>query len=784
MFSKSNHFQQRVWSEIVRRGQDAVDSIHLNRDLSRCVWIPVILFTLGLFASACGTLPELGNAATETRPPVEVAVTRSPVPEIAIRSYYEAWQKGEYVSMYKQISKASQASIAQAEFVEYFTELQAQATLRSVEYQIQSQMASDSSAAVTVNQIWHTSLVGDIARSISIPLSNENGSWKVNWNYAMVLPELAGGNRLSMLRQPVARGTIFDRNLQRLAYDGAEVIAIGVTAGQITDEDKVDGYLSQIFGRTKGQIHALYAGKDPTWYIPVGYLSKEELAANYAALAGLDGVQLDSTTTRYYAGDGIASLLLGYTGQLSAQEVAEYRTRGYAGNEKVGKAGVEQWGEQFLSGSPAAQLLVVPPGGGNTLLTLAESAGEAGLDVITTIDRDLQNRMERYLMDDYIGAAVVMRPDTGEVLAMISNPGFDSNLFDPKNRAGSQQLAQVLADPSLPLYNRATQGQYPLGSVFKIITMSAALTAGATPGDQYDCQHYFYDTSGHAYADYTVEHKQPPQGILTLTEALERSCDTYFYHLGFDLFHQDPWIVPNMARGFGLGKATGIEAVLESKGYLPDPANKLQKYGTDWTEGDAINQAIGQGELQVTPLQVVDYVSAVANGGTLYRPNLVAGVQKADGTSVLRFAPVARGTLPVSAQTLTAVQEALKLVVVGPFGTARSAMLGMSDSVGIAGKTGTATTEGEPDAWFSAYSFSSKIPNKPNIAVAVIVEHAGEGSLMAAPMARRIFELYYYGRVLNMYRWESSYGVRGTATSIPTETPTETATPGDATAAP
>jgi cell division protein FtsI/penicillin-binding protein 2 len=254
--------------------------------------------------------------------------------------------------------------------------------------------------------------------------------------------------------------------------------------------------------------------------------------------------------------------------------------------------------------------------------------------------------------------------------------------------------------------------------------------------------------------------------------------------LGFDLFHKDPWIVPNMARGFGLGKLTGIEAITESSGYLPDPANKLEKYNTEWTEGDAINQAIGQGELQVTPLQVVDYVSAVANGGTLYRPRIISGVKAADGTSILNFASETRGQLPVSAQTLQAVQEAMRQVVVGPFGTARSAMLGMLDSVKIAGKTGTATTESVPDAWFVAYTFSGSFREKPDIAVAVLVEHVGEGAQFAAPMARRILEMYYFGRILNKYSWEATYGIRGTDTPIPTQTPTDTVVPGETPAKP
>jgi penicillin-binding protein 2 len=245
------------------------------------------------------------------------------------------------------------------------------------------------------------------------------------------------------------------------------------------------------------------------------------------------------------------------------------------------------------------------------------------------------------------------------------------------------------------------------------------------------------------------------------------------------MFHKDPWIVPNMARGFGLGKATGIDAVPESAGYLPDPASKQEKYGESWQEGDAINQAIGQGELQVTPLQVVDYVAAVSNGGTLYRPHFILTVKAADGTTVLSVSPESRGSLPISAATLADVREGMFQVVNGTFGSGRSGMLGMRDSVKVAGKTGTATTSGESDAWFVAYTFSGSYRGLPDIAVAVLVEHAGEGSQIAAPMARRILELYYFGRPLNKYPWEANYGIHGTATPIPTVTPTETVNPSE-----
>jgi penicillin-binding protein 2 len=748
-----------------------------KRIISIRLMLVLAMLASGMALSACAgvSLPQ-GFLPTWTKPAAHVEVTHPPSPESAINGYYAAWQQENYAILYAGLSSTSQRTISAADFEAYYSDLHTQATIRTITFQIQSLIVGDGSATATVQQTWHTIFAGDVIRGVTIPLIQESGAWKIEWDYAVVLPELAGGNRLSMMRQPAVRGTIFDRNNQPLASQ-AEVIAIGIMPGDITDPDKVDGRLGQIFGRTKDQIHDLYAEKDPNDYIPVGYLSTDELADNYAALSNLAGIQVHPNSTRYYAGDGIASLIVGYVGQPSAEEVAPIRALGYAGDEKIGKAGVEQWGEQYLAGRPAVQLFVIPPRGGTALQTLAQSDGEPGMAVYTAIDRDLQNRMERYLMDGFLGAAVVIRPDTGEVLAMLSNPTFDNNLFDPQNYGSAAQLTRLLGDPTLPMYNRASQGQYPLGSVFKIITMSAALSNGYKAADTYDCTSYFYDSSGHAYADWTVEHKEPAQGILTMTQALERSCDTYFYHLGFEMFHKDPWIVPNMARGFGLGKMTGIDSVPESKGFVPDPAAKEEKYGQPWQEGDAINQAIGQGELQVTPLQVVDYVAAVSNGGTLFRPHFILRVMSADGTTVLDVAPESRGTLPVSAATLADVQEGMRQVVNGTFGSGRQGMLGMRDSVKIAGKTGTATTNGEPNAWFVAYTFSGIYRDKPDIAIVVLVEHAGEGSQIAAPMARRILELYYFGRPLNKYPWEATYGVHGTATPLPTVTPTETVNP-------
>jgi len=384
-----------------------------------------------------------------------------------------------------------------------------------------------------------------------------------------------------------------------------------------------------------------------------------------------------------------------------------------------------------------------------------------------TINKDFQEQAQQ-AMDGLPGAIVVLERDTGRVLAMVSSPGFDPNLFDPNNY-NSMNLANMVNDPNQPLYNRAAQGQYPLGSVFKIITMAAALESGVfTPESTYDCQYEFTELGPtHILHDWTWEHCQnqlqedptleactiKPSGILTLPQGLMRSCDPWFYHIGFDLFNLGKTTaISDMARGFGLGQATGIQQVAESEGQVPVPGDGVQ----------ATSLAVGQGNLQVTPLQVADFIAAIGNGGTLYRPQLVEKIQSASGEALLAFRPEVRGTLPINQENLKVIQDAMREVVENPRGTAYFRLSTLN--IPMAGKTGTVETGfTEPHAWFAGYTMANN-PDKPDIAIAVVVENKGEGSDWAAPIFRRIVEIYFYGKPQSVYWWEAAIGAIRTPT--------------------
>jgi penicillin-binding protein 2 len=296
--------------------------------------------------------------------------------------------------------------------------------------------------------------------------------------------------------------------------------------------------------------------------------------------------------------------------------------------------------------------------------------------------------------------------------------------------------------------------------------MAAGLESGLyTPETIYSCTGEFRELAPLVLYDWTVAKELPPHGDVTLLEGLERSCNPYFWHIGLDLFNQGrPTALPDMARAFGLGAATGIE-IPEFAGQVPDPEWKQQATGTDWAPGDAVQLAIGQSVLNVTPLQVARFVAALGNGGTLYRPQLVERIQNAEGVVSRQFEPVAEARLALKPETLAAIQQGMRQAVSAARGTAYRRFLNFS--IPVFGKTGTAESGiQDPHAWFAGYTDAGR-EGQPDIAVVVLVENQGEGSEWAAPIFRRIVEVYFFGQPFQPYPWESQIGVTRTPTPTP-----------------
>jgi penicillin-binding protein 2 len=596
----------------------------------------------------------------------------------------------------------------------------------------------------------------------------EDGIWRINWAETLIMPELGGGNYLRMDWDIPVRAGIYDRNGNPLAAQ-TEAVAIGLYPDYV-DLEEDNGLIGLLSSLTNYQSHTIYAlaeDAEPGTYLALGEIPADKDPRRLDILRTYGAAVTEDYSSRLYYGDGIGPHVTGYVSAIQEDELREYRRLGYQGNERIGRRGIEAWGNEILSGVHGGTLYVFDPEG-KIIGQLGSAQSQPGKEIFTTLDGEFQYRVQK-AMSGFSGAAVVLERDTGRVLAMVSTPGFDPNAFEIENFNWSTLLNEIVNNPNSPQFNRATQGQYPLGSVFKIITLAAAMEQGGYTTDHtYDCQYEFNELQGLTLYDWTYDHfledgTTQPSGLLTLPEGLIRSCNPYFWHMGLDLYNRNlTTAISDMAKGFGLGSKTGIEGVDEEAGNIPEPQSQV----------DATNLAIGQGDTQVTPLQVARIAAAIGNGGTLYRPQVIERIEPPFGEAEMQFKPEAQGVLPVSRNTLKVLQDAMLGVVRSrqPAGTAYSAFAGLE--INVAGKTGTATTGAEePHAWFAGYTLEGR-EDKPDIAIAVIAENAGEGSEIAAPIFRRIVEEYFYGAPRKKYRWEAIIDVTKSPTLPITETPT------------
>jgi penicillin-binding protein 2 len=725
----------------------------------------LIALLAGCSAPGAISTPAGPSVSATLRDPV-VLTTAVPDAQAAAKTFLDAWKAENYSAMYAQLTLLSRDAIGEADYIKKLRDIATTMSLKSMDFEIlQSLVKGPSEAQVAYRVKYETVLVGEISRETMMTLSLQDGQWKVQWEDGMILPELRGGNRLSMDITIPTRGNIYDANGSALAAQ-SDAYALGIVPGQIEDgsEGTLLVELADLTGLDTEYIRSLYEFAQPDWYIPVGDAPAQAVERRASVLNELGGLVMTPYNTRYYF-DKAAPHVTGYVQLIPEDQLDAYKRRGYRGDEYVGMAGLEEWGEEYLAGQRGASLYVVDPQG-SVITRLGQHDSAPAYAIRTTIDKDLQVQVQRAIQG-FRGAIVVLERDTGRVLAMASSPSFNPNLFDPKNFNSGWMLGEVFDSATTPLINRATQSGYPLGSVFKIITMAAALESGIfTPQSSYYCDTTFTELPGIVLYDWTYEKEKPASGELTLPEGLMRSCNPWFYHIGLIMydtgFQQE---IAKMARGFGLGSPTGIEQIEEIAGNIPDIGSREE----------AVQMAIGQGAVLVTPLQVASFIAAVGNGGTLHRPQVVESIETLDGEPIYQFKVEEIGKLPVSAENLKVIQDAMRSVVANQRGTAYIPLLGLQ--MPIYGKTGTATNPGgDPHAWFTGYTNANR-EDLPDIAVAVLAENAGEGSEVAAPIFRRVIEAYFYGKPLSLYRWESSFYITRTPTPLVTDTPQPEETP-------
>jgi len=707
------------------------------------------------------------GSATPDRPTIP---TKEPIEEDAggyALAFYNAFENQDYLGMYSLLSPQSQALVDSDSFVERYDEAVKTAGVQSIHAQPLSLTQDGDQAEFGVRVTWETAVVGPITREYTIPLVYNDGRWGISWHEGFILPELEGGNRLLMDYQIPSRASIYDVDGYALAYQG-KAVSLGIVPGQIEDEEGLLATISPLLGKTPEEIKALYASAAPDWYVPIGDISEAQMQENILDLQQYIDAGLASPTgrgSRLYTDSGIAAHLIGYTGYIPAEEMGDYKAQGYRGDELVGRAGLEYWGEDYLNGEPGGTLSVIGPNG-EFVTTLAQTNPKQARSIYATIDHEFQAAVERALaeaIETYpagnAGSVVVLDVNTGAVKAMASYPTYDPMIFDALRTDSGDDLTTVLNDPGRPLVNRATQGAYPAGSTFKIVTLSAALLSGLYTPDTLYTSTGTWDRLGPNYVK--RDWLAGGHGTISLKQALVVSCNTCFYDVGYTLDGHDSSILPDTARAFGLGQPTGIQGVSESLGLIPDPGWKLNTIGEGWVTGDAVNMAIGQGYVQVTPIQMANILAAVANGGTFHEPTLIDHIGSGGGAPEEDIPATETGHLPLSQEQLGVLQSALWDVANGSWGTATHRFQGLS--VKVAGKTGTAEAPPNlPHAWFAGYAPAAPytrpdgtVIDQPEIAVVTMIENAGEGSEVAAPLFRRIIELYYGIEPLYPFPWGS-----------------------------
>ncbi len=693
----------------------------------------ILLVTLIALAACSGPSPT--PSATST--PAPTATIAPPSPDDAAKVFLSAWQQADYGAMYNQLAPSARRQISDADFSDLYRQSQSEAGVINVRAQVRASIKQQSTAQITFHAEWDTALFGTLKaeNTMTLALGPEN-RWGIEWNPGLVWPGLAAGKKLRMTWAIPARANIYDRDGLGLAYDGTSV-TLGVIPGQIADEPALLDALSKATGLAPEAIKAKYANAAPTWYVPIGDMNGDAYAEVRGPLESQPGFQARSKTVRMYRPGGIAAHTIGYIGLIPQAGAETYRQRGYRGDEWVGLVGLEQWGEKILAGTHGGQLDIVDDQG-QVAATVAVTRPVLSRPIFSTLKRPFQERVEQVLHNADVAygphrsVIIAMDPNNGQILAMSSHPGFDPNEIV---RPGAISGTQPVTPTEKSYVHRAVMGLYHPGSTFKPIVMAAGLEAGLFTPDSMFNDPGSWDGLGAAYRKTCW--KKDGHGNISLVNALSASCNVAFYQVGFAENKQDVNLLPNMARAFGLGRPTGIVGLDEEAGLVPDMAYKNAQ-GQPWYDGDAVNMSIGQGDLQVTPLQMAVAYSAIANGGTLFKPQLVLRIGSQEQGPEEAVQPQVAGKLPVKPETLAAIRQGLRGVVAGTRGTATHIFAGMP--VPVAGKTGTAETSADkPDAWFAAYPpFDA-----PQLVVVVLVEGGGQGSAVAAPIARQVMEAYF-----------------------------------------
>lgn len=566
----------------------------------------------------------------------------------------------------------------------------------------------------------------------------------LKWQY---LTGLSENNRVRMVTLPANRGIIKDRKGETLVSirPAFNLYLTPEDAGDLTSS--LDKLSQEIFFNREKLKKEMARSKSFKEVLIKGDISRKEVAFVEENNMSLPGIHIKAEPLRNYVFNSLASHTLGYLGEISKTSLERHKDPSYKQGDFVGKNGLENIYESVLKGEKGYKEVEVDVSG-RELKALRKFPPQSGANLLLTLDVRVQQELEKAMKgtvdQNMNGSVVVMKVQTGEVIAMASNPSFDPNKF--ASGISPENWNALVDDEWHPLQNRSIHGQYPPGSTYKIVTALAGLEEGVIkPDTSIYCPGHFKLGRGR-YRCW----KKSGHGSMNLHDALVQSCDVYFYTIGHRLGIDT---IAKYAKRFGLGSSTRLGLSQEKRGLVPTTQWKLLNKKEPWLLGETISASIGQGFNLVTPMQQVSMIAAVANGGMLLKPYLVKRIEEPEGQIREEFFPNIVGHLGADPEHLEQIRRALRDVVNGNRGTARKSRL---KNIIVSGKTGTAQVvrmksneeleKGEAipvkyrdHAWFVAFAPYEK----PEIAVAIIIEHGGHGGATAAPIAKKIFKKYF-----------------------------------------
>ncbi len=675
------------------------------------------------------------------------------------RLYLDAWRANDYATMYGFLTFAARDKYALDEFTALYEDVALDMTLQQVHYAALSlQREAPTVAVLSYNITFDTLIVDsftDAGRQLRMIIDPVDRDWRIAWTPGDIFAEMGAGGALRLERTFPRRANIYDRHGTVLADQNGRMVTVNLVRANVPNPDACYAGLAEAQEISIAEVIEDFERFGDTWLAEVARLEPSVYLAYEAALLRDCDAEFGTFNTRRYPQGALAPHVVGYVGYPTEGEIPALLEVGFNQDNIIGRTGIEASWDETLRGAPGGRLSIV--NGQEVVRVIAEAPPTPARSVWVTLDAGLQAHTQQVIADAYRNAAeswgpssrgaaaVVMDVNTGEILAMVSHPTYDANAFVPFPEVGRAAADAVVAsvqdNPRTPQLNRVTQGNYTSGSVMKIATTLTAVDTGVyDPDEQYVCSGSWSREPNFVRADWLPS----GHGLVTVRTALAQSCNPFYYEAGYFIDQRDPYLLTDYFSRLGLGVPTGLTDLAERPGLIADPDFVLQNYGLTWTFSRTVNYSIGQ-DIDITPLQIGRLTAIVANGGLLHRPQLVlrTGIVGEEPTDTLE--PDVLADLEISEAALEVVRLGMCDVTQERYGTAEFQFRNTRmASVQSCGKTGTAETPGDspPHAWFVAYAPM----DRPEIAVAVIVETAGEGSQVAAPIARDIMDYYFFER--------------------------------------